>query len=263
MPCSPARAASMAAFSASRLVCSAMSSITSTILPMSSTREPSAAMVSAERMMAVLISSVPLIDLSTESSPASTAFFVFCDSSTNCFTVSAIRWIEVTICSTDAEVSVTDEAWFWELFATFWMLADISCMVDVVSSTPVAAVSLFFAACSAVAAICADADAIWSEPERTSVTMLLKPADHRVESISQHILPGLGTHLAPQVAFCDILGCPRHALHVACHLFKGIGKHPDLILPADGDLVGQVSFGDALGNAGHLNDRPGNGPGQE
>ena len=37
-PCSPARAASMAAFKASRLVCSARSSITSTILPMLSAR---------------------------------------------------------------------------------------------------------------------------------------------------------------------------------------------------------------------------------
>jgi len=33
LPCSPARAASMAAFNASRFVCSAMSSIVSTIAP--------------------------------------------------------------------------------------------------------------------------------------------------------------------------------------------------------------------------------------
>src|SRR5438270_54736 len=54
-PCSPARAASMAAFRASRLVCSARSSITSMILPMSSARCPSAPMISPEELMVVLI----------------------------------------------------------------------------------------------------------------------------------------------------------------------------------------------------------------
>ena len=49
-PCSPARAASMAALSARRLVCSARSSITSMIFPMSSARRPSTSMISGGRL---------------------------------------------------------------------------------------------------------------------------------------------------------------------------------------------------------------------
>ena len=175
-PCSPALAASIAAFRARRFVCSAISSMTSTILPMSSALAPSAAIVSAECVMALLISSVPMTDLFTASRPASTALLVFFDSSTSCCAVFAILCIEVTICSIEADVCVTDDAWPCELFATFWMFADISCIVAVVSSTAVAVASLFLAACSAVDAISAEADAIWSPPDLISVIIPLNPA---------------------------------------------------------------------------------------
>ena len=106
----------------------------------------------------------------------------------------AIRWTEATICSMEAEVWVTEEAWLWVLLATFWMFADISCIVAVVSSTAVAAASLFRADCSAVDAICAEAEAIWSAPARISPMVSAQAFDHLVEGIAEHVLSGRGRH---------------------------------------------------------------------
>src|SRR6184192_4321104 len=63
-PCSPARAASIAAFKASRLVCSAKSSITSMILPMSSARWPRTSMISPDERIVLLILFSPSVAFS-------------------------------------------------------------------------------------------------------------------------------------------------------------------------------------------------------
>ncbi|MNX26236.1 hypothetical protein D3C86_563010 [compost metagenome] len=58
-PCSPARAASMAAFSARRLVCSAMSSMTSTISPISAERWPRPSITVTTSVMTEVIRCMP------------------------------------------------------------------------------------------------------------------------------------------------------------------------------------------------------------
>ncbi len=70
LPCSPARAASMAAFSARRFVWSAMSSITVTISPISDERMPSPSMVSDIDSMLFTSPRIPSTDSSTITFPS-------------------------------------------------------------------------------------------------------------------------------------------------------------------------------------------------
>ena len=72
------------------------------------------------------------------------------------------------------------------------MFADISCIVAVVSSTAVAVASLFLAACSAVDAISAEADAIWSPPDLISVIMFLNPASIFLKALPRTSLSDFG-----------------------------------------------------------------------
>ena len=69
LPCSPARAASMAALSARRFVCSAMSSIVSTIAPIRSPLDPSSATLTAAPSTAPLIRAMPSTVWRTVSAP--------------------------------------------------------------------------------------------------------------------------------------------------------------------------------------------------
>ena len=94
IPCSPALAASMAALRANRLVCSAISSITSTIFPISSALPPSVRIVSAELAIALLTSFILLDDLSTALLPKRTVSLDLCDSSTSLLAFSATLCID-------------------------------------------------------------------------------------------------------------------------------------------------------------------------
>jgi hypothetical protein len=70
-PCSPARAASMAALSASRLVCSAMPVIVSTIPPMRAERSPSSRIVAAASWAEVRTASIAAVALRAAAVPDS------------------------------------------------------------------------------------------------------------------------------------------------------------------------------------------------
>ena len=69
LPCSPARAASMAALSARRFVCSAMSSIVSTMSPIRSPLAPSSVTLTAAPSTASLIRAMPSTVWRTVSAP--------------------------------------------------------------------------------------------------------------------------------------------------------------------------------------------------
>jgi hypothetical protein len=73
LPCSPARAASIAAFSASRFVCSAMSSIVSTMAPICSPLAPSSVTLTAARWTTSRIRPMPATVSRTEPAPPAAA----------------------------------------------------------------------------------------------------------------------------------------------------------------------------------------------
>ena len=76
-PCSPARAASMAAFSASRFVCSAISLIVSTTAPILELRPPSSWTVSTASVTTDLISDMPVTVCRTAAAPCSAVVLVW------------------------------------------------------------------------------------------------------------------------------------------------------------------------------------------
>ena len=95
--------------------------------------------------------------------------------SSSTFAVSATRWMEATIWSIEAEVSLTLEACVCVFFTMFCTLMLISCMVLVTSSIADAACTLIFAESS-------EALATWFEPlatcaalSRTFFTRLRRP----------------------------------------------------------------------------------------
>ena len=124
LPASPARAASMVAFSASRLVCSAMLVITFTTLPISADESPSLATVAvvvsaavtaraATSLASAALTAISRIDAPICSAPAATVCTLRETSSAapattpDCAEVSSA---EAEICADDADSSSDDAA---------------------------------------------------------------------------------------------------------------------------------------------------------
>ncbi len=99
LPCSPALAASMAALSANRFVCEAISSIVSTILPISSERLPISSTFSAEAPTLALIFCMPLRVCSTVNVPFLAASAAVAESVVTDAAFPATCWMAAFICS--------------------------------------------------------------------------------------------------------------------------------------------------------------------
>ena len=137
-PCSPARAASMAAFSARRLVWSAISSMVPTISPIWSDRAPRLSTVAAD-----------------------------------CFTFSAIRFMPATDCCTTATPCTASSSPCRELSAASEQFWAISMEVADISSLAVATVPVCDATSSELMAICSLPAESISAADVSSVAVLL------------------------------------------------------------------------------------------
>ena len=102
-------------------------------------------MISAEEPMEALMRLNPSVAFSMVLMPLWTSSRERCEISSSTLAVSATRWIEATISSMDAEVSLTLEACICVLFTMFCTLMLISCMVLVTSSMAEAACTLILA----------------------------------------------------------------------------------------------------------------------
>jgi len=91
-------------------------------------------MISPEERIVVLIRLRPSVAFSMVPMPLCTSSRERFEMSSRTFAVSATRWIEVTIWSIEAEVSLTLDAWVCVLFTMFCTFTLISCMVLVTSS---------------------------------------------------------------------------------------------------------------------------------
>ena len=181
-PASPARAASMAALRASRLVWSAISSMTSRILPISCERRPRLVMTRVVFSIVSEIVFIPWTVVATASSPrrASSDALVEMRSASSAIlatsltaaAISVTRWLafwaavvsvsaflatpsmDVAISSIVLEVSVTVPARF-SRFLAIWSIDTVICsMVAEASFTVPARVELDLATCSMEAPIC-------------------------------------------------------------------------------------------------------------
>ena len=109
-PCSPALAASIAAFRARRLVWAAISSMVATILPISSDRLPRSATLKETRSMAFFILSIP----------------------------STVSWVIRAPVSAELAVLFQASAPAWAFFDTSVIAADTWVTMPPASSTPLA-----------------------------------------------------------------------------------------------------------------------------
>ena len=155
--------------------------------------------------------------------------------------MSATRWIDATIWSIEADVSLTLEACICVLFTMFCTLTLISCMVLVTSS-------MAEEACTLILADSSDAPATWLEPLATCdarIAYVLHQAaqalDHPLESVAQRVALRTRLHFDRQIAAGDGFRNRGHLLQVSHHVVEGAGQFADLVLAADVDVVVQVA----------------------
>ena len=127
-PCSPARAASIAAFRARRLVWAAMSSMTATILPISSDWTPNSVTLSAATCTAELIFCMPSIVLPTISWPLRAASVAWDDPSEAAWAFLATSPMAVETCATMLVAWSTPWACPW-LPLAICSMASVSCFI--------------------------------------------------------------------------------------------------------------------------------------
>src|SRR2546427_145881 len=132
-----------------------------------SARCPRAPMISPEELMVVLMRVRPSVAFSIVAMPLCTSSRERLEMSSNTFAVSATRWIEATIWSIEADVSLTLEACTCVLFTMFCTLTLISCMVLVTSSIAEEVCKLILADSSEAPATCDDALATCVAASRT------------------------------------------------------------------------------------------------
>jgi len=146
LPCSPARAASMAAFRAKRLVCAAMSSIASTITPISRLRWPSACTRSTLERTVARTPAIPSIVRATAVSPS--------------LAVVAARSAAWTCAAAPAATCVTAAE-------SVVMCPRASAALRLWSAAPRATSSIALATCVLACPICSDVPATCSAPVAT------------------------------------------------------------------------------------------------
>ena len=174
-PCSPARAASMAALSASRLVCSAMAVMVSTMPPMRWLLEPSSRMAwlaSAEASRTAAMASVARATVSVPAPAAARA-------SSAAREVSCASWAEAVVapatCSVMARAEVAERTWRSVPEATSPSARAISSTARPASADDEAT------SCEAPATLVAERD-IWLTAVRSSATRPAKAAPRRSRS---------------------------------------------------------------------------------
>ena len=155
------------------------------ILPMSSARVPSASMISPEERIVVLIRFKPSVAFSMVPMPLCTSSRERFEMSSRTLAVSATRWIEVTIWSIEAEVSLTLEACVCVLFTMFCTFTLISCMVLVTSSMAEEVCRLFLADSSEELATWVEALATCEAASRTLRTSPRRPSTMRVKALAR------------------------------------------------------------------------------
>ena len=166
-PCSPARAASMAAFSANRLVCPAIVEIRPTISPIWAELVFSSSAATCACLEPVLTAPIWLTAVSIEVLPSSAALAVWVDSVAISPAVAATSCIVAEISSTIAEVSLTAPTCFSLPIATCWI--DWATLLAASADCWALAVS-----CSDEAATCsADWEICFSRPRMLWVRLLI------------------------------------------------------------------------------------------
>ncbi len=135
-PASPARAASMAALSASRLVCSATARITVITLPILSLSLCSALIASVERTTASAMRSIWLTTSSTTRSPSRASLSASVAARAACSALRATSWTVADIsCMAVATWSVSS-FWLFTPALVCWVTADSSSAAALIWLTP-------------------------------------------------------------------------------------------------------------------------------
>ena len=194
-PCSPARAASIAALSASRFVCSAMPVIVSTIPPMRSLRAPSSRIVSVASSVAVRTASIADVALAAACVPSSAIPRACAAASTVPAACSAPARADSATSSPTARTDSTARTWRSPPVATSPTAAAISPTARPASSD--VAARLLDASVS-VPAVC-----------ETSPTIVAQALGHRLERVTERVALGARLDVAAEVAARDRLGQSR------------------------------------------------------
>ena len=215
--------------------------MTSMILPMSSARVPSESMISPEELNGGVDAVEAFGGLFHGADAACTSSRERLEISSRTLAVSATRWMEVTIWSMEAEVSLTLEACVCVLFTMFCTLTLISCMVLVTSSMADEVCKLFWADSSEELATCVAALATCEAASRHIADQSAQAFDHPPESIGQCVIRGTGVHLDAEVAAGDGLGYGSHFLEVLDHRVEGAGELADLVLAVNVNVMVEFS----------------------
>ncbi|MNY00499.1 hypothetical protein D3C86_1329950 [compost metagenome] len=208
-PASPARAASMAALRARRLVCSAMSSITSTMAPISPERDASSSMVVRMPVMVSAMAVMPDLVSATACSPMAMASFEPAATWLACEALPATCWMLAASSAMAPDVWVTAAAssldWLWttETFCSrSWVLTSTALRFAAICSMAAEVTSLAEAWTEAVSASRWLDPTIWPAAEvtapavlRTSPTMTCRPSIIRVMAVPRRSRSLLGLTL--------------------------------------------------------------------